>query len=145
MLWPTSALSKPLISPIALAIMSLTASCLVSWYKFRLGWAVYAAQRLRPQHRSISHPQKIPSKYWVLIIRGRNSKKHNYPRSRMLVADRIMSLRSSNYSSPKKRGYCQVYVGSMGFTDPHRQPPNQNSPSQPACWPCSHWQHPSPM
>ena len=42
-----------------------------------------AAQRLRPQHGSISHPQKIPSKYWVLKIRDRNNKKCNYPRSRI--------------------------------------------------------------
>jgi len=26
---------------------------------FQLGWAVYATQRLRPQHGPISHPQKI--------------------------------------------------------------------------------------
>ena len=37
-------------------------------FQFQMGWAVYAAQRLRPQHGSISHPQKIPSKYWVLKI-----------------------------------------------------------------------------
>jgi len=36
-------------------------------------------------HRNISHPQKIPSKYWVLKIRSRNSKKRNYPRSHMMV------------------------------------------------------------
>ena len=32
-----------------------------------------------PQHWSISHPQKISSKYWVLKVRGGNSKKRNYP------------------------------------------------------------------
>jgi len=75
-------------------------------FSFRLGWAVCAAQRLRPQYGSISHPQKIPSKYWVLKVRGRSSKKHYHPRSRILVADRIISLQSSDCSSPKKKGYC---------------------------------------
>ena len=49
--------------------------CVVVHFRFQLGWAVYAAQRLRPQNGSISHPQKIPSKYWVLKARGRNSNK----------------------------------------------------------------------
>jgi len=31
---------------------------------------VYAAQTFGPQHGPISHPQKIPSKYWVLKIPG---------------------------------------------------------------------------
>ena len=44
-------------------------------FQFQMGWAVHAAQRLRLQHGSISHPQKIPSKYWVLTVRGRNSNK----------------------------------------------------------------------
>jgi len=74
-------------------------------FHFQLGWAACAAQRLRPQHGSISHPQKIPSKYWVLKVHSRSSKKHNHPRSRILVADRITSLQSSDYSSPKKKGY----------------------------------------
>jgi len=75
----------------------------------------------RPQHGSISHPQKIPSKYWVLKVRGRNSKKHNYPRTRMLVADQIMSLRSSDYSTRqplKRRGTARFNIRSMGSTDP---------------------------
>ena len=100
--------------------------------RFQLGWAVYTAQRLRPQHGSIGHPQQIPSKYWVLKIRGRNSKKRKYPRSRILVADRIMSLRSSDYSSLKRRGNARFNIESMGSIDPHRQLPNESSPSQPA-------------
>ena len=70
-------------------------------------------QRLRPQHGSINHPQKISSKHWVLKIHGRISKKRNY-----LVADRIMSLWSSDYSSPKKKGYCQVQHRVYGIHGP---------------------------
>jgi len=32
--------------------------------RFQTGWAACAAQRLRPQHWPISHPQNISSKYW---------------------------------------------------------------------------------
>jgi len=63
---------------------------------------------LRTQHGPISHPYKIPSKHWVLKICGRNSKEHNYHRSREQVADQIISLHSSEYSSRKEKGYRQV-------------------------------------
>ena len=46
---------------------------------------------------------------------------------------------------PLKRGTAGFNIESMGSMDPHRQLPNQSSPSQPAGWPCCHWQHPSPM
>ena len=101
-------------------------------FSFQLGWAVCAAQRLRLQHGSISHPQKIPSNYWVLKVCGRSSKKHNHPRSRILVADRIMSLQSSDCSSPKRRGTARFNIGSMGSMGPRRQLHNQSSPSLPA-------------
>ena len=75
---------------------------------FQLGWVVYAGQRLRPQHGPVSHLQKIPSKYWVLKICGRNSKIRNYPHSHVQVDDQIILLRPSDYSSPKENGYCHV-------------------------------------
>jgi len=45
-----------------------------------VGWSV-PPKDLGRNTGPISHPQKIPSKYWVLKIHGRNSKEHNYPRS----------------------------------------------------------------
>ena len=79
---------------------------------FRLGWAVDAAQRLRQQHGSISHPQKIPSKYWVLKVRGRSSKKRNYPCSRTLVADQAIT------HPLKRRCTARFNIESMGSMDP---------------------------
>ena len=106
---------------------------------------VYATQRHRPQHGSISRPQKIPSKYWVLKICGRSSKKCNYP------AHIYWSLSGSCCSDQaithllKKRSTARFNLGSTGSMGPHRQPPNQSSPSQPTGRPCGYWQHPSPM
>jgi len=98
----------------------LSFSVVMLQFQFQLGWAVCATQRLRPQYGSISHPQKIPSKYWVLRVRGRNSKKHNYPAHVYwsVVADQIMSLRSSDYSSPKRKGYCLVQRRIHGIHGP---------------------------
>ena len=90
-------------------------------FSFRLGWAVCAAQRLRPQHGSISHPQKIPSKYWVLKVRGRSSKKHNHPRSRAHIYWSLIGSRRSNQTiiQPlKRRGTARFNIGSMGSTGP---------------------------
>jgi len=106
-----------------------------SWFYIRQEYnisnrsAVYDAQRLRPQHVPICHPQKIPSKY-IVSLRGRNSKEHNYPRSREQVADRIISLRPSDYSSLKEYGYYQVQLRSHGIHRHHRQPPNHSRQSQ---------------
>jgi len=88
-----------------------------------MGWAAYATQRLRLQHGPISHPQKIPSKYWVLKIHGRNriSKERNYP------THMNRSLVRSHHSDQamthplRKRGTARFSKGSMGFTDPPEQ------------------------
>jgi len=114
-------------------------------FHFQLGWAVYAAQRLIPQHGSMSHPQKIPSKYWVVKIRGRNSKKHNYPT--YVYCSLIGSRRSNQAITPllKKRRTARFNLGSTESTYPDRQLPNQSSPSQPTGRPSGHLQHPSPM
>ena len=111
--------------------------------RFETGWATCAAQRLRPQYEPISHPQKIPSKYWILKIRGKNSKERDYSRSRLLVSARIMLLRSSDYSSPKEKGYCQIKRRIHGIRGPHRRPPNQSRRSYSAIS-CGHWQPPCP-
>ena len=55
-------------------------------------------------------PRKFPSKYWVLKICGRSSKKRNYPCSRVQVADRIILLRPTDYSSLKEKGYWNSMV-----------------------------------
>jgi len=75
---------------------------------------------------SLSHPKKIPSNiYWVLKIHGRNSKERNFRRSRGQIADRIIALRPSDYSSPKEKGYCQVQQGMHGI---HRPPQATTQP-----------------
>jgi len=86
------------------------------------------------RHRGM-HPQKITSKYWVLRVRGRNSKKRNHPHSRILVTDQIMSLQSSDYSSPKRKGYCQVQHRIHGIPRPKQataQSQQSTSASRPA-------------
>ena len=88
--------------------------------------AVYATQRLRPQHGSISHPQKIPSKYWVLKVAG-------IAKSATTPAHVYWSLIWSCHSDQaithplKGRGTARFNIGSMGSPDPHRQPPNHRA------------------
>ena len=59
-------------------------------------------------------------------------------------SDRVTPIKPVTHPL-KGRGTARFNIGSMGSPNPHRQPPNQSSPSQPAGRPCGHWQHPSPM
>jgi len=95
-------------------------------FRFRLGWAVCAAQRLRPQHGSISHPQKIP-RFVAGVAKRTNTPAHIY-------WSLIRSYRSNQATAHplKRRGTARFNIGSMVSTGPRRQLPNRSSPSLPA-------------
>jgi len=68
-------------------------------------------KRFRLQCGPISHPQKVPSKYWALNSYGRNSKEHNYPHSHDYITP-------SNYSF-LGRGATRLTEGSAGPSSHH--------------------------
>ena len=97
---------------------------------FQLWWAVCAAHKTRPKHGPISHPQKISSKYWVLKSRVAGTAKSTTTPDHV-IRSLIGSQRSGQaITHPlKKRCTARFNIGTTGFTNPHKQPPNQSRPS----------------
>jgi len=101
------------------------------------------SRRQSPHTPASSYLQESTQPQWALKtyqlkVRGVNSKERNYPRSRKQVTDRICRPDQEMTHPLKKRGTTRFSKGTIGSTDPHRQPPNHSRPSQRTDWPCGH-------
>jgi len=98
-----------------------------------MGWAACATQRLRPQREPIGHPRrKFLANTKILKLMAGITKSTTTPTH--MKRSLIGSYRSdqANTHPLKKRGAARFSKGFIGYTNSHRQPLNQNRPSQSA-------------